>query len=62
VMCTKYLFLPTPAISQTSAVVLSEFSYKILAFSDFAGSVYISPRFCMLPVKKNIQKIDGKGV
>jgi len=35
----KNVLLPTPAISQTSAAVLSEFSYKILAFSNFAGSV-----------------------
>jgi len=31
--------LPTPAISQTSAAVLSEFLYKILALSSFATSV-----------------------
>ncbi len=38
-MWVKNVLLPTPAISQTSAAVLSEFSYKILAFSNFAGSV-----------------------
>lgn len=38
-MCAKNLLLPTPAIRQTSAAVLSEFSYKIRAFSNFAGSV-----------------------
>ena len=38
-ICAKNLLLPTPAISQTSAAVLFEFSYKILAFSNFAGSV-----------------------
>ena len=37
-MCAKNLLFPTPAISQTSAAVLSEFSYKILAFSNSAGS------------------------
>ena len=38
-MWAKNILLPTPAISQTSAAVLSEFSYKILAFSNFTGSV-----------------------
>ena len=38
-MWAKNVLLPTPAISQASAAVLSEFSYKILAFFNFAGSV-----------------------
>lgn len=45
-MWAKNVLLPTPAISQTSTAVLSEFSYKILAFSNFAGSVLgLSPDF-----------------
>jgi hypothetical protein len=38
-MWAKNVLLPTPAISKTSTAVLSEFSYKILACSNFAGSV-----------------------
>lgn len=39
----KKVLLPTPSISPTSTAVLSEFSYKILAFSNFAGSVLCLP-------------------
>jgi len=47
-MCVKNVLLPTPAISQTSAAVLSELSYKILAFSNFAGSVLGLPPVLVL--------------
>jgi hypothetical protein len=34
-MWAKNVLLPTPAISQISAALLSEFSYKILVFPNF---------------------------